>query len=201
MVLAEAKQAPVTEPLFTSISETKIWTYDDLFEKFGETNQPVELWNGEICMAPAPTPYHQRITFHFARVLSQFIEERSLGEVMLAPVDVILSEHRVVQPDILFIAKENSHIIQDRIRGAPDLVVEVVSTSSWQRDRVEKRALYEQFGVHEYWVVDPDAKTVEVFSFAQDGFHLLGRFVPGQVAHSALLAGFECNVSEILQKG
>jgi Uma2 family endonuclease len=201
MVVTEIQPTTQREPLFTPYVEQKVWTYDELVEKYGETNQPIELWDGEICMAPASTPKHQRIAFHLAKLISTFVEQHSLGETMLAPVDVIMGEHRVVQPDILFIANENSGIIQDRIRGAPDLVVEIVSTSSWQRDNIEKRTLYEQYGVREYWLVDPEADMVQVLSLSEGSYRLLGRFGPGQVVHSAVLAGFECGVSDILQKG
>jgi Uma2 family endonuclease len=201
MVLTEIQATTQREPIFVPIVEKKLWTFDDMLAEFGETTQPMELWDGEITMAPAPTPRHQRVGFHLAKQLSAFVEEHALGEIMVAPVDVIMGDYRALQPDILFIANENRSIIQDRIRGVPDLVVEVVSTSSWERDNVLKRAIYETFGVREYWLIDPDADMIQLLSLEKGEYRLVGRFAPGETVASVLLAGFECSVSDILQKG
>ncbi len=181
-----------------TLEKKRLWTFDELAAKTPETNQPTELWDGELIMALAPTPLHQRISFRLARLLEQFVSARQLGEVMVAPIDVVLTQRRVVQPDILYISNAKRAMIQDRIRGAPDLIVEIVSPGTWRRDHVDKRALYEQFGVTEYWIVDPEAETIEVLALEQKSYQLVGRVGPGERATSRLLVGFEVAVIEVI---
>ena len=120
-----------------------------------------ELLNGELIMPPSPTIAHQRVSRRLERRLDTFVEERGLGEVFYAPCDVVLSDVNVVQPDLLFVSTEQAHIItRENIRGAPDLVVEILSPSTASRDWRDKLDLYAEHGVKEYWVVDPDAQRV-----------------------------------------
>ena len=167
----------------------RLWTFDEMVAKLPETNTAMELWDGEIVMSPSPKPDHQRIVLNFATLLKTFVAAGKRGEVFVSPIDVVLSQRRVVQPDVLFIAAENRGIIRDHIRGVPDLVVEVVSEGSWRRDRVEKKNLYEQFGVKEYWIVDPESQTIEVFARDKGVYRLHSRAELGQAA-SKVLSGF-----------
>src|ERR1041385_3332042 len=146
-----------------SSAGTRRWTYNELLAQFKESNQPCELWDGELVMAPAPFYQHQRIAFRLHRALHDWVEQHGLGEGVGAPIDMVLAPHRVVQPDVVYIERKNLGIVQDAIRGAADLVIEIISAGSGQRDRVDKKALYEQYGVQEYWIVDPELQTVEVF--------------------------------------
>jgi len=175
----------------------RLWTYDEMVAELPETNQPVELWNGEIIMSPAPHPDHQRIVRSFFRKLDQLVEPSQLGEVLFSPVDVVLTPRRVVQPDVLFIAKNRLNIIGNYIQGAPDLVMKVISAGSWQRDRIEKKALYEQAGVAEYWIIDPDAATIEVFALIKGVYQLHSKSTSKDLAKSKLLAGFKTTFAEL----
>ncbi len=176
----------------------RLWTYDEMVAELPETNLPTELWNGEIIMSPAPHPNHQRLVRNFFRKLDHFVEGRGLGEVLFSPTDVVLTQKRVVQPDVLFISKGRLGIIKDRIDGVPDLAMEVISETSWQRDRIQKKALYEQFGLPEYWILDPDSETIEVFTLAKGVYQLHSRAVGGQVARSKLLSGFNVTFKHLL---
>ena len=149
-------------------------------------------------MAPAPTPQHQDIAFRLARALSDFVSQHALGKIYITPIDVVLTQRRVVQPDIVYISQSNQAIIQDRIRGVPDLLVEVISPGSWRRDRIDKKALYEQHGVKEYWIVDLEAGAIEIWTLKAGSYELVGHLTPGERARSQLLEGFEVAVDEII---
>jgi Uma2 family endonuclease len=122
-----------------------------------------EVIGGEEIMTPAPEVPHQRASRKLERLLDEHVVAKHLGEVFDAPIDVVLSPEDVVQPDLIFIAKEHSgRITEKNIQGAPDLVVEILSPSTAAVDRGAKLALYERAGVREYWLVDPGAKVIEV---------------------------------------
>ena len=175
----------------------RLWTYDEMVAELPETNQPVELWNGEIIMSPAPHPDHQTIVLNFAALLREFVAAGRLGKVFVSPVDVVLTPHRVVQPDVLFIEKARLNIVGSHIGGVPDLVMEVISAGSWQRDRIQKKALYEQAGVAEYWITDPDAEAIEVFALIKGVYQLHSKATGKEPAKSKLLAGFKTTFAEL----
>jgi Uma2 family endonuclease len=141
------------------------------FELFPEDGRRHELIDGEHCVTPAPSTRHQIVlgSLHFA--LWSAVQEQGLGQVFLAPYDVVLSATDVVEPDLLFVSRERLDLLTEKnLRGAPDLVVEVVSESSRRMDEVVKRKLYERFGVREYWVVDPVVETVKVYRLGDDRY-------------------------------
>jgi Uma2 family endonuclease len=176
------------------------WTFDELAAEIPESNQPMELWDGELIMAPAPSFFHQEVVARFYDQLKKWITQRHLGKVVFTPIDMLLTSRCVTQPDVLFVSNQHRHIIQDRVRGAADLVAEVLSPDSRRRDRIEKRDLYEQHGVREYWIIDPEAETVEVLFLERGEYRLAGRWHPGQQARSQLLKGFKVPVAELFLK-
>jgi Uma2 family endonuclease len=104
------------------------------------------------------------------------VKERSAGEIFIAPYDVLLSEHDIVQPDVLFVSTEHSDIVKERgIEGAPDLIAEVVSEGNRRHDEVRKRKLYARHGVPEYWIVDPALDTVKVYRNPEGGYERVGQ--------------------------
>src|SRR5215212_9009481 len=121
------------------------------------SNMPHELINGEAIMSPSPSVAHQRLLARLFDILRKLVPN---GEVFLAPLDVYLDDTNIVQPDLLWVAADNTNIlIEDNLlRGAPDLTVEIFSPGSARNDRREKFRLYEKHGVREYWMVDPDEK-------------------------------------------
>ena len=130
--------------------------------------------------------------------INTFVAENDLGEVFIAPCDVVLSETDVVQPDLLFVSKERSHIInEDNIRGAPDLVIEILSPSTAQRDRTLKRTLYALHGVPEYWQADTDAKIAMVLTLDDGEYKVAGIYGEGQMLVSPLLQGFTLDIDKI----
>ena len=137
------------------------FTYQDY--RTAPEDRRYELHDGDLLLVPSPVTYHQRILLRLTRILDRFVQSQGIGEVFIAPYDVVLSDYDVVQPDILFVSNERAHIVTpENIRGGPDLVVEVLSPSTAERDLGYKRTLYARHGVGEYWIVDPGARTVEV---------------------------------------
>ena len=175
------------------------WTYDELLVALPETNVQIELWDGEFIMSPSPSFFHQELIDRFHDALKSWVRPRGLGKTCVAPLDMILTQTNVAQPDVLFVAKDRLSIIQDRVRGPADLVVEVISPGSRQRDRIEKRDLYEQHGIKEYWMIDPDAQTVEVLWLDGGEYRLAGRWRSGETAQSRLLEGFTVPVSSLFE--
>ena len=115
-----------------------------------------------------------------------------------APFDVVLSNTDVVQPDLLFVSNERVHILTPaNIQGAPDMVVEILSPSTAERDRTFKRTLYAMHGVNEYWMVDPDEKTITVLLPGESGFEVAGIYEEGETLTSATLRGFRLNTGDI----
>jgi Uma2 family endonuclease len=174
-------------------------TYEDylLFPDDGKRHEIIE---GDHNVTPAPKTKHQKVSFNLALALGSFVKQRDLGLVFAAPYDVILSDENVVQPDLLFVSSARASIVtEDNIRGAPDLIVEIISETTRKKDEVTKRKLYERFGVQEYWVVDPELETVKVFRGARQGY---GRAVElskeaNNVLSTKLLAGFHLPLAEI----
>jgi Uma2 family endonuclease len=176
------------------------WTYQDMLEKLPAESR-YEIINGELIdMSPAPNSDHQRISRKMEFAMLKYLEQNSVGELLHAPIDVILNKGNVVQPDILFIKNANLGIITRKcVEGVPDLVVEIISPSSYYRDTVEKKDLYEQFGVKEYWLIDPANRVIEVFTLRENKYGLHAFVAEEGKATSALLEGFEVNSSDIFK--
>ncbi|HEV8130765.1 MAG TPA: Uma2 family endonuclease [Acidobacteriota bacterium] len=159
-----------------------------------------ELIDGDLYMIPAPRPYHQIVSGRIYSALLQFVDEHKLGMVIPAPCDVYFSQHDVVEPDILFITADRLGIIKENyIQGAPDLLVEVVSPSGQERDRTVKRKLYALYGVREYWIVDPDAKSIELLTRHEGDLRTARTFVGNESLTSPLLSGFQLSLAEVFK--
>jgi Uma2 family endonuclease len=129
-----------------------------------------EVINNQLVMSPAPTSKHQRVLRSIFRQIDALVLDRELGEVFFAPIDVYLDEENVFEPDLVFISTERLHILEDNIYGAPDLVIEVLSPSSEKKDKRDKKAVYEKYGVKEYWVAHPVTKKVIGYRLEENRF-------------------------------
>ena len=173
------------------------FTYEDY--RHTPDDRRYELLDGELIMVAVPNLEHQRIDARLGWRLARFVEERNLGEVFSAPCDVVLSNTDVVQPDLLSVSHARAHLLRggDNVFGAPDLIVEILSPSTAGRDRTLKRALYARHGVQEYWLVDPEARTVTVLRLGADDFEVAAIYGEGQTMFSPLLEGFSAGLEEI----
>lgn len=121
-----------------------------------------QLINNKLIMSPAPKILHQEILNEINIGISIYLRENALGKIFIAPLDVHLSKQNILQPDILFVKNQNLNKTKEKgLFGAPDLVIEVLSPATSQLDYVEKKNLYEKFGVSEYFIVDPESKSVD----------------------------------------
>ena len=158
-----------------------------------------ELLNGKLMMVPAPNRKHQQVLARLCVELARFTRQHGLGEVYVAPFDVVLSDTDVVQPDLLFISRAREHRITDEnVRGAPDLVIEILSPSTADRDVGYKHELYGKHGVLEYWIVDPIAETVAVHRQRDGRLELAGTFGRRDSPGTALLEGLQLDLDNIL---
>ena len=173
------------------------FTYEDYLTT--PEDERYELLDGDLIMVPAPNLKHQKVQGRLHYKLIQFILERELGELLLAPCDVYLSDTNVVQPDLLFVSREREHLLSDgqKVRGAPDLVIEILSPSSADTDRGGKRDLYGAHGVTEYWLVDPIAETVSIHRQRGGVLAATHTFGREETLRSPLLAGLELHLDDV----
>jgi len=146
------------------------YTVKDYY-KWGD-NPRMELINGYLyMMSPAPKPSHQEVIVKILRQIDTYLEGKKC-KVYGAPIDVCFAKHSIVQPDVTIICDPKKTENNFRCEGAPDMIAEVLSPSTKSKDETEKLALYERFGVREYWIVDPIKYTVKVF-LLRDGEYML----------------------------
>jgi Uma2 family endonuclease len=175
------------------------WTYED-YRRLPDDGWRYEVLRGSLHMSPAPGSRHQASLRNLTFLVLTYLQSHPLGEVYFAPFDVLLPGGLAapVQPDLVFVSRERLGLISERgLEGAPDLVAEILSPSNWLDDRRTKFEIYAQAGVREYWILDPQGKTVEVFTLAEGLYALLGVFDTGERARSEVLPGFEPAVAEI----
>lgn len=170
---------------------TKTPVTAEQFFQLPETNQFVELLDGEVIMSPSPIPEHQDVVGNSYIVLKQAAKQRG-GRAFIAPLDVQFDQLNVPQPDAIYLTPDSRCVVEEmRLVGVPDLLVEVISPSSIKRDRSDKFLLYERFGVREYWLIDPRDQLVEVWQGKEGHFSLLGVFSPEETFESSLIGTVE----------
>jgi Uma2 family endonuclease len=178
-------------------------TIEDLLALGDEVR--AELIAGEIYMAATPSSRHQDIVLRLASSMLAHLSQHGGGRVFVAPLDVYLPSGDVVEPDVLFVAAERVAMVHDHVHGAPDLLVEVVSPSNPERDRIVKRRLYERNGVSEYWVIEPRSEprsepgsgAVEVLRLVDGCYQPAGYLRDGDTLQTPLLPGFTLPLREL----
>ena len=171
-------------------------TYQDYANLEGD--ERYELIDGELILVASPNRDHQLASMRIGYRMFSFVEENNLGWVFDAPFDVLFTDTDVAQPDLLFVSKEREDIITHaNIQGAPDLIVEILSPSSSRRDWRDKRELYAEHGVKEYWIVDPTNRIVWVLLLKDGALVEQGAYGEGDTVTSTALEGFSVGVDEI----
>ena len=192
---------PGSDPVTPSSSGVKL-TYDDLV-LFPDDGQRHELINGEHYVTPSPVTRHQQIVGNLHWLLRSWLETHPIGRIYFAPYDVVFSNFDVVVPDLLYVSNDRAAevVTPKHLRGTPELVVEIGSPGTRQRDETIKRRLYEQAGVSEYWIVDPELDLVRIYRRKGDAFDRVVELSrdAGDVLTTPLLAGLDLPLSRIFE--
>ena len=163
-----------------------------------ETGKRYELHEGRLTVVPSPSSKHQIVLGNLFERLHAYVRVHRLGRVFAAPIDLILTQENVCQPDLLFLRKENSQFITDRgVEGPPDLVVEILSEGTEARDRREKFQLYFLFGVPEYWIIDAEGKSLEMYRRTSDRYELVRTFQPLDTLDSPRFPGLVLRIEDL----
>lgn len=185
----DAREQPPAGPI--------VLTYED-YCALPDDGKRYEIIEGELYVTPSPSRSHQEFAANLLVVLKPLVTARRLGEVFIAPFDVILEETSVVVPDLLFVAQERSGIVTERgVRGAPDLIVEILSPGTARRDRVEKAKLYARHGVSHYWLADPEARILEVYELAEGQYRRAASLADDDRFSPSLFPGLTITLSSL----
>ncbi|MBF0606969.1 MAG: Uma2 family endonuclease [Candidatus Magnetobacterium sp. LHC-1] len=160
-----------------------------------------QIINGEEFVSPSPLSKHQGIVFKLSTIINTYIRNKKIGKVFISPLDVILEDGlNRLQPDLIFIHKNNKHILQDWIRGVPDMVCEVVSKNTLHMDTDKKKKIYQRYRVPEYWLVYPEYGTLEIYTIKDGEYELYSSAIDEGVVRSKAIEGLEVGVSEIFEE-
>ncbi len=152
-----------------------VLTYKE-YEALPADGRRYEIHEGELSVTAAPSPQHQIISRNLFLILHAHVTAKGIGEVLYAPLDVILTDSSIVQPDIVYLDVERLTAISERgIEGSPTLVIEILSPSTTLIDRATKHQLYARYGVPFFWLVDPESRSIEAFVLGPDGYSLAVR--------------------------
>jgi Uma2 family endonuclease len=164
-----------------------VLTYQD-YGALPADGRRYELHEGELFVAPAPSPRHQKTVVNLLLAIAQHVKSRNLGDVYVSPIDCILSDTTVVQPDLVYLEPARlSYVTARGIEGPPTLVVEILSPTI-SIDRAVKFQLYARHGVAFYWIVDPDARSIDAYRLIGDRFESTARL---EGSSSAVLPPFD----------
>ena len=173
-----------------------VFSADDLAQ-MPDDGKRYEVLEGDLAVSPSPHRNHQRLVLNCVEFFRQ-LEHDHLGEVYTAPFDVILDHHNVVEPDVLFVCQEHLDIVTDaNIQGPPDVVVEVLSPSTRDRDLGVKIHLYARFGVREYWTADPDNQSLTLYRLTADGYQPWGPYTRHEAVTSPLFPDHPLSVAAL----
>jgi Uma2 family endonuclease len=166
-----------------------------------ESLVPTELIYGKLRVAESPLPRHQAVVLDMSLALVAHVEERRLGQIWISPLDVILDAERalIVQPDLFFISNERSYILQDRVRGAPDLVVEVLSPNPRIGKLGERIRWFQEYGVNECWLVHQLERRIEVLNFSGSNVVERASFDERTPIRSRVLPDFDRTLGSMLR--
>jgi len=176
------------------------WSEAEYLELAANTNRVVELSEGHLEVHDMPTDFHQLIVVRLISILYPFVLARKLGHVRVSPLPVRLWPGKFREPDLIFMSNQHASRIGEQFWECPDLVVEVLSEGSRNLDRVQKKAEYARAGIPEYWIVDPQTRTVEVYRLENEQYALHHTLTPGDRLTSHQFPGLELSIEELFAR-
>ncbi len=183
--------------MIMAIAAEKLFTIHD-YRRMEDDGKRYEVINGELLMSPSPNLFHQRISRNLCRIIYSWLHEHKIGQAFAAPLDVYLDEYNVVQPDIVYVARENIvKLERDGVHGAPDLSVEILSPSTSKRDLRDKRELYARCGVIEFWIISPETRQLQIYDLPRESSRPTRILEESDTAETPLLPGLRFPVAEI----
>ena len=191
------KQKAAKKPKPPKMPQPKLLTFADYARLTPPDSGNYELHNGKIIYMPSPLDSHQEISFELTLLLGNYIKKNALGKLFAAPMDTIFTPNDTVQPDLLFVSTERLKIINKQVKGAPDLVVEIVSGGNTPKEMSYKKHLYEASGVREYWLIHPIKKTLTQYENIEGEFFVKNVANTEGVILSITVEGFELKLSDI----
>lgn len=171
------------------------WTEEEYLAL--DTSRIVELSDGRLEVAEMPTDFHQLIVVRLIAALYPFVVAHQLGHIRVAPLRVRLWPGKFREPDLVFMAAAHADRLGERYWGIPDLVAEVISPDNADLDRVVKKGEYARAGIPEYWLVDTEQKTVEVYLLAREDYVLSQKLEESDTLTSAQLPGFQLSLADL----
>src|SRR2546428_13236473 len=172
-------------------------TYED-FCALPDDGLRYEIVDGMLFAEPSPRRAHQKAVGNLFAILHAWVRAHDLGEVYVAPFDVILDPRTTVEPDLVFVVKDRLAIVAERgVEAAPDLLVEVLSPGTARRDRVRKLNAYARHGVRHYWLVDPEAAKAEAFELVEGAFRLVPAARGGDPAPPGVFPGLAISLPDL----
>jgi Uma2 family endonuclease len=186
-------------------TEVKLITYED-YLLLPEVNRRYEIIDGELQMTPSPTKRHQKLVLRIASLLESFASEGNLGEVLPAPMDVLIEKHpklRTRQPDVLYLDRRSGSVSSDEdsnlLATVPDLVVEILSSSDSRRKIREKLTDYHRIGVKECWLISPEAETIEVLDWSGNEMKTTALYGIDRCLSSSVIPGLSLALKQIFK--
>ncbi|MEO3402778.1 Uma2 family endonuclease [Mucilaginibacter sp. CAU 1740] len=181
------------------IADKKRFTVDDYLML--EEGTPFQLINYDLIRSPSPIPIHQVISVKITQAIANFLDQKEdNGFLVSAPMDVMFNDVNVLQPDILYISENRvAELVKNRLEGAPDLIIEILSPSNAYYDLRQKKDIYEKFGVKEYIIIDPVQENADLYLLQNGVYHLHQKAQKNEILNSVILQGLSIELTKLFK--
>jgi len=181
-----------------TVEKKKKYTVEDYMML--EEGAPFQLINNELIMSPSPNPFHQAIVARLSKIMLTFLDDNQIGGYTAGSTDVVFDDNNVFQPDFLYITAERvDGIVKGRLEGSPDIAIEILSPSNAYYDLIQKKEIYEKYGVKEYVIFDPIAKNAHLYALKDSAYYLHQKAQKDELLHSLILPGFSFDLTYIFK--